>query len=529
MGIQFQRRDPITPPQTYQLKLEDYFGLVEPQVLRGNIVDIEKQEIYQGCIHIVDGRISKIERCAVLETHYILPGLIDAHVHVESSMLTPASFANEAVKHGVVAAVCDPHEIANVMGEEGIEFMIDSAKQSDFKFFFGAPSCVPATPVETSGAKLDAAQVEQLLQRDDIYFLAEMMNYPGVVGGDPEVMKKLAAAKKLGKPVDGHVPGLSGDELKKYVAAGISTDHECIDTCEAEEKIHLGMKISIREGSAAKNFDMLYPLINRYPSSVMLCTDDCHPHELLQGYMLSLLKKGLDKGLGFFNLLRTLTSNVVNHYRLPVGLLQVNQLADCIVVDNIDDLTVLQTYINGKKVFDNTENSIKINNNLLVINNFKLLPIAKHEIIVPAKSTKIRIIELINNELYTKQVIEAATIVGGQIVADPKRDLLKIVVLNRYVEKAVPAVGFIRGFGLHSGTLCSSVAHDSHNLLAVGADDDSLAAAINAVIAHKGGIACCDEKGRTSVLPLPVAGLMSTAPAAEVAQQYELLQQHARE
>ncbi len=551
MAIIFQKTNPYTTPQTYQLKREDFFALTEPYVLSGNIVDVERQKIYSGRVHILDGKILRIEPCAVPETHYIMPGFIDAHVHIESSMLTPSAFAAEAVKHGVVAALADPHEIANVMGVEGIDYMIRDSRNSGFKFFFGAPSCVPATPLEHAGAVLEATTIEELLRRDDIHFLAEMMNYPGVLNDDPEVLAKLAAAKKYNKPVDGHAPGLGGPALEKYIRAGITTDHECMDTCEAEEKIDRGMDVIIREGSAAKNFDLLYPLINRYPSAVMLCTDDCHPHELVSGYLLHIFQRGLDKDLNFFNLLKAISTNAIDHYKLPVGRLREGDPADCIIVDNLDYPIVKQTYIDGRLVYDAPNSFISIIKSS-PINNFKALPLVKEQIALKVKSESIRVIELIDKSLYTKKQILAAPVQDGLVVADPEQDVLKVVVLNRYTENAVPAIGFIKGFGLKYGALCSSVAHDSHNLIAVGADDANLLAAINAVIAAQGGLAVCTgideaanlapgtdtEKGINGIplrqqhsvqlLPLPVAGLMASATALETAKAYEALQQSVR-
>ena len=531
MAIILQKTNPYTTPQTYHLKMEDFSELVEGFTLSGNIADVEKQEFYSGRLHIAGGKIVRIERGPVAETHYIFPGFIDAHVHVESSLLTPSAFARAAVKQGMVAAVADPHEIANVTGMEGVEYMLEDARTSGFKFFFGAPSCVPAAPADISGATLDLFHVEQLLQRDDIYFLSEMMNYPGVLHDDPEVMGKIAAARKYGKPVDGHAPGQSGDNLKKYVQAGISTDHECEDICEAEEKINLGMKVIIREGSRAKNFDQLYPLINRYPSSVMICTDDCVPYDLLHGTLINILKKGLKKGLNFFNLLRALSWNTVNHYNLPVGLLRKGDFADCIVVDNIDYLTVLQTYINGKKVYDKEEKMPVNINKPQIINKFNALPIEKKSLEVKKQSGKIRVMGLINKSLYTKSLVLPANILqnsdtDNRLSSNIEKDILKVAVLSRYREQASPAIGFVQGFGLKRGALCTSIAHDSHNIIAVGVDDESLMQAMNMVILNKGGIACCDGK-QTQFLPLPIAGLMSPEPAEIVAQQYNDLYRQA--
>lgn len=541
MSFIYQRTNPYTAPQTYQLKQDDLIGVDAGFTLSGNIVDVERQECYPGRLHIADGRIVRIERGPTPETHYILPGFIDAHIHIESSLLTPAAFARESVKHGVVAAVADPHEIANVMGVEGIDFMIADAAQSDFKFFFGVPSCVPATPFESSGSILDAAAVAQLLQRDDLYFLAEMMNYPGVVGDDPEALGKIAAAQKYGKPVDGHAPALSGEALKKYIRAGVSTDHECEDICEAEEKIGLGMKVIIREGSAARRFDQLYPLINGYPSSIMMCTDDCGVYDLQRGALLDLFKRGMAKNLYLFNLLRAFSLNPVTHYKLPVGLLRLHDFADCVVVDNLNDCSVLQTYINGKKVYDrhspascetNDGRRVKNGNRPRIINHFKADTIRKSQLEAPAADAgRVRVIEVMDKSLYTKSTTVPSALLfsraTGRMESNVEADIIKVAVLDRYEKQARPAIGFVRGFGLRRGALCSSIAHDSHNIIAVGVDDDDLEQAMNTIILHKGGMACCNGAAAT-FLPLPIAGLMSPEPIDAVARQYEALHRQAK-
>ncbi|MDR0729007.1 MAG: adenine deaminase [Prevotellaceae bacterium] len=540
MAVIFQKTNPYSSPQTYQLKREDFTEISEGLCLSGNIVDVERQECYSGRLHIADGRIVRIERGPVPETHYILPGFIDAHVHIESSMLTPSAFAREAVKHGVVAAVADPHEIANVMGIEGIDFMIADAAQSGFKFFFGVPSCVPATSFETSGAVLDIAAVEQLLQRDDLYFLAEMMNYPGVVRDDPEALGKMAAAQKYGKPVDGHAPALSSDDLRKYIRAGISTDHECEDICEAEEKLNLGMKVMIREGSAVRKFDQLYPLINSYPSSVMICTDDCGAYDLQRGVFPDLLKRGLAKNLHLFNLLRAFSWNPVNHYALPVGLLRVNDFADCIIVDSLEHFSVLQTYINGEKVYDRDrpasgepDDALPSGNHKpYVINHFEASAITPSQLNMPAAGDgQVRVIEVFDKSLYTKSMLVPQSLLFSPatktLASNTGADVLKIVVLSRYEKQATPAIGFVHGFGLQSGALCTSIAHDSHNIIAVGVDDDDLVHAINKVILNKGGISCCNGSS-SAFLPLPVAGLMSAEPIDAVVRQYDALLRQAK-
>jgi adenine deaminase len=532
MAVIFQKDNPYTTPQTFHLKKDDLLENLDEKIVSGNIIDIENKNCFPGRLYIYGQKIVRIERCQVSETQYILPGFIDAHVHIESSMLLPSEFAREAVKHGVVATVSDPHEIANVAGVDGVEYMIDNAATVGFKFFFGVPSCVPATSFDSSGDVLDESSVAQLLQRDDIYFLAEMMNFPGVIAGDPVVMSKIAAAKKSGKPVDGHAPALRGDDLRKYIREGITTDHECEEIDEAEEKIGLGMKIIIREGSAAKNFDKLFPLIDRHPSMVMVCTDDCCAYDLQQGTFLQLLKRGLDKKLNLFNLLRAFSWNPVEHYNLPVGRLRSGDFADFIIVDNLQNFNVLQTYINGKKEFDHHESFVEKQDTIQIINKFYASEITADQLRIKAMSECIRVIGVTDKSLHTKSLILPAKISQNKngeklMISDVENDILKIVVLNRYQQNSTPSMGFVQGFGLKHGAFCTSVSHDSHNIVAVGTDDDSLVKTINMIVKNKGGIACCDGTA-TFVMPLPIAGLMSIETVNTVAAQYELLLQKAK-
>jgi adenine deaminase len=494
--------------------------------ISGQIVDIVRRRIFSGTVHInASGRIECIEeQPAVAENRYILPPFIDSHVHIESSMLMPSEFAGVAVRFGVAGVVCDPHEIANVLGAEGIRYMIDNGKTVPFKFFYGVPSCVPVTAVETSGAVVNAAETEKLLADDDLYFLAEVMDYPAVVRRDPEIMAKINAALVRHKPIDGHAPGLHGPDLHAYAAAGISTDHECFTIEEAEEKIRLGMHIQIREGSAARNFEALYPLIDRYPDRMMLCTDDCHPDDLLGGYINARVSQGIAKGLDLFNMLQAVVLNPVRHYHLPVGLLQTGDPADLIVVDNLRDFTVQQTYIDGQRVFDNGKTLFSAPP-ATPVNHFKARKITVDALRVPAESNQIRVIEIIDKELITRCRLETPTLRHGAVVPDPERDLLKIVVLNRYTPDVPPAIGFVRNFGIKRGAVANTVAHDSHNLIAIGADDASIVRAINTLIDSRGGIVVVDGD-QTLTMPLPIAGILSNRPATEVAQQYHALHNH---
>ena len=468
MPLSINKTNPYTAPDILELKQEVFFALSIPYTISGNIVDIIGKRIFRGTIYVNgQGDIEKIEERDVPESHYILPPFIDSHIHVESTMMAPSEYAQVAVRHGVVAAMCDPHEIANVMDLEGIQYMIDNGKKTPFKFFFGAPSCVPAAPYDTSGANIDAAKIETLMANPDIWFLGEMMNFPGVVNRDAGVMAKIDAAKKYRKPIDGHAPSLGGEALHKYVLAGITTDHECSTISEAQEKLALGMKILIREGSAAKNFETLYHLIDRYPDSVMLCTDDIHPDDLKVSYVNKLVKRALDKNLDLFNVLKAASVNPVMHYNLPVGLLNPGDPADFIIVDNINDLNILQTYINGHLVYNNGEVAF-LHTKVKQVNNFYAKPVNTTDIAVTPKGDKMRVIEIVDKELYTKSITVLPKVEDYNVVSDIEHDILKIIVINRYVENAQPSIAFVKNFGLKRGAICSSVAHDSHNIIAVG-------------------------------------------------------------
>jgi adenine deaminase len=492
----------------------------------GNVVDVPHRRIYPATLDIRDGNIHRIVRRKQSFDRFLLPGFIDAHVHIESSMLTPPEFARIAVIHGTVATVSDPHEIGNVLGVRGVEYMIAEGKRVPFKFYFGVPSCVPATPFETAGSEINAAQVAKLLKRADVRYLAEVMNFPGVLARDPMVMAKIVAAQRLGKPVDGHAPGLRGRNARLYASAGISTDHECVTKEEALEKLRCGMKILIREGSAAKNFDALCSLIDSHTDSCMFCSDDKHPDELVRGHINVLVRRALALGFDRFDVLRVACVNPVLHYGLDVGLLRRGDPADFIVVDDFERLTVLQTYIRGRVVADagwSRMPQVKSR----TINQFRPRPRRATEFAVPATGREVRVIEALNGQLITNELRERPPCVRGKLLANPRRDLLKIAVVNRYTE-APPAVGFVRNFGLRHGALASSVAHDSHNIVAVGASDQALADAINLVAQHRGGV-CVVGPNIRSILPLPVAGLMSNQGGWKVAARYSMVDALAKE
>ena len=484
----------------------------------GQIVDLINSRIFSGVVVVEDGKITKIEEQPVGNTQYIMPGFVDAHVHIESSMLVPSEFARLATCHGTVATVSDPHEIANVLGKNGIRYMIENGKKVPFKFFFGAPSCVPSTSFESAGASLDANDIEELMASDDIYYLSEVMNYPGVINEDSELMRKIAAAKKHGKPIDGHAPAVTGSDLQKYVSAGITTDHECFRLAGALEKIGLGMKILIREGSAARNFDALIPLMASHPDKLMFCSDDKHPDELDDVHIDVLVRKAIALGYDVMDVLRAASYNAVKHYKLNVGLLQLGDDADFIVVDDLHNPVAKQTYIKGVLVAENGVSNIHYKETDTP-NIFKAEYIKAEDIFVPDKGKKIKVIECFDGLLITKGFTTEPKVVEGGIVSDVERDILKIVVVNRY-QPTKPAVAFINGFGLKRGALASSVAHDSHNIVAVGATDKDILHAVNLLIEHTGGVtAYCGTE--MIAVPLPVAGLMSNEDGYEVAQAYQ--------
>ncbi|HLP03216.1 MAG TPA: adenine deaminase [Opitutaceae bacterium] len=487
--------------------------------LSGNIVDLVGRRIFPGRVEWADGRIVRVVPTPGRRyTRQIAPGFVDAHIHIESSLLPPSEFARLAVVHGTVATVSDPHEIANVLGSAGVRYMIADARRSPLKFNFGAPSCVPATDRETAGAVLDARAVAKLLAMRDVRYLSEVMNYPGVLGGDPDLLAKIAAAKRHGKPVDGHAPGLRGAQARAYAAAGISTDHECFTLAEAKDKIAAGMKILIREGSAARNLAALASLVRTHPEACMFCCDDLHPDLLLKRHLDEHVRRALANGADRLDVLACASLNPIRHYGLDVGLLQPGDSADFIVFDGWENLRVRRTYLDGTLVARDGR-SLLPRQASRIANAFRAKPRMPTEFRVPARDGKVNVIEALDGQLITRWKQLRPACASGAAVADPKRDVLKIAVVNRYAAHAPVAVGFIRGFGLREGALASSVAHDSHNVVAVGADDESLAAAVNLVIAHKGGLAAVG-RGEARVLPLPIAGLMADGEGRAVAAAY---------
>lgn len=510
--------------------------------IQGNIIDIFQRHIYYGAINISNNIIESIEKINDTEqpgAPYIMPGFIDSHIHIESSLLVPSQFARMAVLHGTVATISDPHEIANVCGMDGVQFMIEDAGQTNFHFFFGAPSCVPATVFETAGASISAADTKKLLQQKDIWYLSEMMNFPGVLNEEVEVMQKIEAALQVGKPIDGHAPGLRGDAAKKYIRAGrdtvtISTDHECFTKEEALDKLQHGMHIIIREGSAARNFEALIDLLHDYPGQIMFCSDDKHPDSLLEGHINQLCARAVAKGIDLFKVLQAACLNPVSHYKLPVGLLRVNDMADFIIIDNPASFKVQEVYINGHCVAS-AGKTLLDSPKATAINRFANISITKEQLKysihqAPLREGKLPIMLAEDGQLVTGVKWIDPRIENDAIIANEDGDILKLVVVNRY-QQAEPAIAFVKNFGLKQAALASTVAHDSHNIVAVGTDDDLLLAAIHTVIQTKGGLCHATISNgniQTTLLPLPVAGLMSNEDAWKVADQYIALDQKAK-
>jgi adenine deaminase len=495
----------------------------------GQIVDVIDKQIFSGTIVVINGKIAHIIREPVVSQHYIMPGFIDAHIHIESSMLVPSEFARLAVPHGTVATVSDPHEIANVLGLKGVEYMIENGQKVPFKFYFGAPSCVPATPFETAGAEVTPEDMEDLFLRPEVKYLAEMMNWPGVLNQDPLVMQKITLAQKFGKQVDGHAPGLRGEQAYQYASAGISTDHECFTADEARDKLAAGMKILIREGSAAKNFAALIDLLPEFPTEIMFCSDDKHPNDLVEGHINKLVQRALARGIDVYTVLQAACVNPVLHYGLEVGLLRENDPADFIIVDTLTpDFKVLETFIDGKLVAENGVTLLEYSPSETP-NNFNTRLKSPRDFHMPiTEPVSINVIEAFDGQLITGCLTAPALLTEeNNAMANVGQDILKIAVVNRYHNRP-PAIGFIKNFNLKSGAIASSVAHDSHNIIVVGTDDVSICKAVNLLIEVQGGIVAVNG-GDIKLLPLPVAGIMSAENGYEVALAYAELDAMSKE
>ncbi len=489
----------------------------------GNIADPLNRRLFNGAVCVRDGIIGDIVKLSDdidPEMDFIMPGFIDSHVHIESSMMLPDMFARSAARSGVVGAVADPHEIANVLGLDGVRLMIGNAGSTPFHFMFAAPSCVPSTGFETAGATLDACAVKEMLSWSGIGALAEVMNVSEVLYGDRDMLAKFDAARAAGKPIDGHAPGLSGDGLKQYALAGITTNHECSTESEAREQAAAGLYILIREGSAARNFDALSPLVGDLPDSVMFCTDDCHPDFLQDGRYYQHVKRSIARGYPLWNVLRAASVTPVKHYGLPVGLLQKGDSADFIIVDNLKDFNCKATFLSGTRYDSiNPLPADEHRKDEQQPNNFKAGHISKEDIALKPSCAMQKVIVAYDGQLVTGIEEMEALMKDGRAVSDPSRDMLKIVVINRYDRGAKTAVGFIKGFGISKGALASSVAHDSHNIIALGASDEDIVRAVNRIADTGGGLAAvCGE--RMESLALPVAGIMSPGTDVDVLDGY---------
>ena len=498
------------------------------QTFSGNIVDVVNGEVFSGTISVANGTIADIRRDDSIYSHYITPGFIDSHVHIESAMMPPSEFARIAMAHGTVAAVCDPHEIANVLGIEGVRYMIDNADLVPLKFYFSAPSCVPATAFETSGAALTLEDLETLLAMPEIKFMGEMMNFPGVIHGDPAVLKKLEAAKVHGKPIDGHSPGLGGADLEKYISQGITTDHECFTKEEALEKLSLGMKILIREGSAAENFDELIPIAHEHYRNCMFCSDDKHPDDLQKGHINDLVKRALATGMDKMKVLQMACINPVTHYGLNVGRLQKGDSADFLIIDDLEQVRIQQTIIGGEIVAEGGRGRWP-HKPAGIVNRFAAKQKEPKDFSVPGRTGRVHVIDVIDGQLITRKLIHTLAASNGSISCDPGKDILKIAVVNRYEDRK-PAIGFVKNFGLKQGAIAGSIAHDSHNIIAVGAGDGEICEAVNLIIHNKGGICAVNrQKNIREILPLPIAGLMSDQDFETIARRYTRLDTLAKE
>ncbi len=487
----------------------------------GKIVDPINNRIYSGEIIVKDGKIHDIIEKDVNSSYYILPGFIDSHVHIESSMLTPCEFSRIAVTHGTIGAVCDPHEIANVLGVDGVKFMYENGKTVPFYFLFSAPSCVPATPFETSGAVITPDDIEELFKKGISFFLGEVMNFPGVINGDKDLMEKMNMAKEYNLPIDGHAPALVGDDLTKYINCGITTDHESFMLSEAKEKIEKGMKIIIREGSAAKNFDTLAPLIDDHWNMCMFCSDDKHPDDLLKGHINDMVKRSVKMGIDIMKILHVSSVNPVKHYSMDTGLLQIGDNADFIIVDNIEDLNILQTVIKGETVYSNEKKNLFVCSDVEIVNNFNTNYKIVDDFKIKMGEDKVDIIEAIDGQIFTKIFKwDVKKDENGYATCDIENDIIKISVVNRY-ENAKPAVWFVKGFGLKDGAIASSVAHDSHNIVVIGTNDEDICNCVNLIMENKGGLCVVSsQKGIKNILPLPIAGIMTNRKGEDVEEDY---------
>ncbi len=492
------------------------------EFIRGNLLNVFTEEIYSAEIGFENGLISCVKPVDGNFNTLILPGFIDSHIHIESSMLCPSRFAEAVIPHGTTSVIADPHEIANVMGVNGINYMFEDASTVPLKMFLTAPSCVPATKFETSGGIITSKDIDALLKRPEFVGLGEVMNFPGVIGQDPDVIEKLEVAHAHKKPIDGHAPMLSGTELCSYVAAGISTDHESTTPSEAFEKRRLGMKIMMREGSSAKNLKALAAVGGDF-----IVSDDKDPEDLVEGHVDKMLLKAIEYGIDPVKALKMVTLNPAEHYSLNNGNLVPGKAADMVIVDDIEKLNVKKVYIDGKLVSNNGTLNFEVNP-LKLQSTFKSSPKKPDDFNLYSDSPKtVRVIEIIEDQLITHKTTAHLNIQNGNLMADIENDVLKIAVVERYGNNRMTN-GFIKGFNLKNGAIASSVAHDSHNIIVIGTNSTDMTKAVNSVITNNGGLSVVSN-GKVTDLKLPLAGLMSDRTAKEVAKDLTILKQLVRD
>jgi adenine deaminase len=468
-----------------------------------------------------------------VDSRYVAPGFIDSHVHIESSMACVAEFARAVLVHGTTTVAADPHEIANVLGSAGIEYMLQSAEHQPMNLYFTLPSCVPATDMETSGARLTAEDLRPFLRKEKIVALAEMMNYPGVLMRDPAVLSKITTARQQKKPVDGHAPGLKGRKLHAYIAAGVQSDHECTTEQEAREKLAAGMVIMIRQGTGAKNLQALLPAINATTSRRMMwCTDDRHPNDLIQeGHIDSIVREAIQSGLDPHLAIQMATLNPADYFGLShLGAIAPGRQADLVVFSDIKKPVIEQVYCQGILTAENGKIRAEVQFPATgTVAPAMHIDVQNVDFSMPAEQGRIRVIEIVSDQLITRQRIEATPVKNHQAVSEPSKDLLKIAVVERHRGTGNIGRGYIKGFGLKQGALASSVAHDSHNIIVVGTADEDMQAALEAVVEMGGGLAAVSNGRLLAGLALPIAGLMSLEPVRTVRDQLERLIEIAHE
>lgn len=489
-------------------------------MIEGNVVDVRHKRVLKARISHEDGVITSVEEVSGDFEGYLIPGLIDSHIHVESSLLCPSRFAEMTIPHGTTAVVAAPHEIANVLGLPGIEYMVKDSKTVPLRMYFTAPACVPTTPFETSGAAFGPAEIEQMLSREEFIALGEITDYPGAIAHDPEVMAKLEVARRLHKPIDGHAPQLSGPELREYVNLGISTDHECTSSEEAIEKAALGMLVMVRQGSASKDLESLVPFASKH--EFLLVSDDINVCDLAHGHLDRTLAQAISFGVDPMHALRAATINPALHYNLPLGAIEVGRMADVVKVSDLESFKVDEVFIGGELVSSGGVSRFEVRPKEIV-NQFVLqrrTP-SDFEVKTALQSVNVRVIGLIKDEIVTDSLLANLRSQNRKVMPDIENDILHMSVANRYRDAPV-SNAFVKGFGLKSGAIASSVAHDSHNIIAVGASSDDMAIAVNTLVEEGGGFCVCSA-GQCSILHLRVAGLMCTKPAREVMRVLDVL------